>query len=54
MVLTIHEEADDEGEMVVNICLLADESAPKELLALGSMFELFEGRHCVATGKVCS
>jgi hypothetical protein len=51
VVLKITEPPDPQRRMTVEIRMLVDE-APEGLLAPGSVFELFEGRHCVASGEV--
>ena len=51
VVLKLKEPPDAEGWMTVEIRMLV-EGAPEGLLAPGSVFELFEGRQCVASGEV--
>jgi len=52
IVLNISSLANAEGIMVAGIRLLVPENAPQGLLSAGSGFELYEGRKCVAKGKV--
>lgn len=51
VVLTLKEPPDPEGRMTVEIRMLVA-GAPTDLLGPGSVFELFEGRQCVASGEV--
>jgi len=52
VVLSISAPADSEGAMVTGIRMLVGDNAPKEVLASGSRFELYEGGKCVARGEV--
>lgn len=49
--VSVKEPPDAEGRMTAEIRMLV-EGAPENLLAPGSMFELFEGHQCVANGEV--
>jgi len=51
VVINLKEPPDEEGLMTVEIRMLV-EGAPESLLAPGSVFELFEGHQCVASGEV--
>jgi hypothetical protein len=52
VVLCVPLSAAGREEMIVDIRLLAPETAPQSLLASGSRFDLFEGRRRVAEGQV--
>jgi hypothetical protein len=52
VVISLQEPPDAEGRQTVAIRMLV-EAAPVGLLAPGSVFQLFEGRQCVASGEVC-
>lgn len=51
VVLNLKEPPDAEGRMTVEMRMLVA-GAPAGLLEPGSVFELFEGRQCVASGEV--
>ena len=51
VVIRLNEPPDADGRMTVEIRMLV-EGAPESFLEPGSVFELFEGRQCVASGEV--
>ena len=51
LVLEWTELPDSNWTIVANVSFLA-RNAPQELLHAGAVFELYEGRQCVAEGKI--
>jgi hypothetical protein len=51
VVIHFKDPPDTDGRMDVEIRMLI-EGAPESLLQPGSVFELFEGRRCVAKGEI--
>lgn len=52
IVLRISASADASGTMLADIRMLVGANAPRDLLASGSRFDLFEGDRHVASGEV--
>lgn len=54
VVLNFEGAPDSEGNSCADLRFLVEENAPKQVLYLGSRFELYEGPKRVATGQIIS